>query len=867
MADIYVSPTGSGDHSGSSAANALPFGSVNLAIDLAGPGGSVMMLADKGVYNVSTPENIFNGGTASAPVTVMGVDSAGNAMNIVINGTRPDYVSQTEPGNEIFKLLSGADNLVFKNMTFNDVSSAFHAGADISNVTVENMTANNVRFFFEDLASGTNNTATISGLTIRDVDIHGFSKGAIRLQYDTHGVTIEDVLGDSMHQDGDGIAMGVHLEGTVHDVMLIRTTMENAVSSGNDYWNGDGFATEGGVHNVTFQDCVARGNADGGFDLKSSGTTLINPLADDNGRNFRLWADATLTNPTGLDPHSQGGTLGGQLQIQVLNNATVTVTGGFFSDSGSDTIVVDTNGGKAIHFSGTQFFHALGATLTTLANSTGMDGSVLHSVTATGHWSTNGWFLMGVSAGTAPSDMSLSANSVLENAANGTVVGTLSASGGTSGDTATYKLTGSAAGAFTIDSTTGQIKVLDGSKIDFESSQSLQVTAVVTNSAGSYSKSFVIKLGNVNEAPDSLVLSGGSVVDHATAGTLVGTVTGHDPDAGDTVRYALPVNYSGPFAINAVTGAITVANGATIDYQTQQSYTFNVVMTDSHGLASTKPVTIGVQNLSDVPVAINGTNAGDVIAPTGNSNYAVSGLGGNDTITTGSGDDRVTGGSGSDTIATGGGNDVITFSGTGDGSDQIAGGLGFDVVKAGANGTVIGLASLTAVEEINANGYSGVTIGLTSGNDKIDFTGVNLVGITAISGGKGNDTIVGSSGNDVILGDSGTDRMTGGAGIDTFRFGSYYDSPNGRPDTITDFTVGTDKIDLSAIDAQKHLKGEQAFTFIGAGDFTGVAGQLRFDTSDTGVTHIFADINGDGVADFQIDLVGTKTVTASDFIL
>jgi hypothetical protein len=46
-----------------------------------------------------------------------------------------------------------------------------------------------------------------------------------------------------------------------------------------------------------------------------------------------------------------------------------------------------------------------------------------------------------------------------------------------------------------------------------------------------------------------------------------------------------------------------------------------------------------------------------------------------------------------------------------------------------------------------------------------------------------------------------------------------------------------------------------------------VAGQLRIDTSHAGTTSVYGDTNGDKIADFQIELVGTQPLTSSDFVL
>jgi Ca2+-binding RTX toxin-like protein len=67
-------------------------------------------------------------------------------------------------------------------------------------------------------------------------------------------------------------------------------------------------------------------------------------------------------------------------------------------------------------------------------------------------------------------------------------------------------------------------------------------------------------------------------------------------------------------------------------------------------------------------------------------------------------------------------------------------------------------------------------------------------GSDIIDGGAGNDALFGGTGADQLRGGSGINALSGGAGADTFIFGQL-NSIN----TITDFEVGTDKIDLSEI--------------------------------------------------------------------
>ena len=107
--------------------------------------------------------------------------------------------------------------------------------------------------------------------------------------------------------------------------------------------------------------------------------------------------------------------------------------------------------------------------------------------------------------------------------------------------------------------------------------------------------------------------------------------------------------------------------------------------------------------------------------------------------------------------------------------------------------------------------------------------------------------------------------MTGGAGNDIFRFRAG-DVGNGAIDTITDFTKGQDKIDLSAIDAKSATAANEAFAFIGTQAFHKVAGELRYEVAG-GQTKIYGDVNGDGVADFTIVLSKAVALAAGDFAL
>ncbi|HEX2727096.1 MAG TPA: calcium-binding protein, partial [Beijerinckiaceae bacterium] len=107
----------------------------------------------------------------------------------------------------------------------------------------------------------------------------------------------------------------------------------------------------------------------------------------------------------------------------------------------------------------------------------------------------------------------------------------------------------------------------------------------------------------------------------------------------------------------------------------------------------------------------------------------------------------------------------------------------------------------------------------------------------------------------------GRDQMVGSAGADVFDFNALADSVVGANRDVVYFEHAEgDKIDVSNIDANAAVGGNQAFAFIGGAGFSGAAGQLRF---SGGVLQ--GDVNGDGNADFEVRIVGT--LIAGDVIL
>jgi hypothetical protein len=353
---FFVAPTARRLGDGSSWDNAASLQQLPTLVARTMPDGVVLLAGDLGSYAITAPITLTNGGVAGHPVTIEGATTTGAVSPLPeITGTRTSPYSPTgSPGTEAFRLMGGASHLRFVGLAFKNIGDGcFRFGDTIADVGIASVTATNVRRFVETLASGNAATASVTGLTVQHVDVRGFSKGAVRIGGGSSDVLLEDVFGDSQRQDGDNFAMGVSLDDTTHDVTLRRVTMSNSLDTIHAYWNGDGFAAEKGVHNLVFENTVANGNSDAGYDIKASNVTMTATSASGNKRNYRLWGTGThLSAVRGNTPSQQGGT-GTQTQVFLGPEAVVTLSSGAFTDSSPKTIVFELDGQAKLSLSQT----------------------------------------------------------------------------------------------------------------------------------------------------------------------------------------------------------------------------------------------------------------------------------------------------------------------------------------------------------------------------------------------------------------------------------------------------------------------------------------------------------------------------------
>ena len=203
-------------------------------------------------------------------------------------------------------------------------------------------------------------------------------------------------------------------------------------------------------------------------------------------------------------------------------------------------------------------------------------------------------------------------NAVQENAPAGTPVGITASAFDADGsaNTVAYQLLDDANGAFAINPETGEVTVADPTALDFESAQTMQVEVQATFADGSTTSAvFNIAVSDDDEFDLSPLVDGddvGNLVSEgANVGDLVGiTAAAFDADGSqDDVTYSLINDADGAFAIDPVTGQVSVADPGVIDYENSPSLQIEVRAESADGSSSTAVFNVAVDDVNEFSVS------------------------------------------------------------------------------------------------------------------------------------------------------------------------------------------------------------------------------------------------------------------------
>jgi hypothetical protein len=192
---------------------------------------------------------------------------------------------------------------------------------------------------------------------------------------------------------------------------------------------------------------------------------------------------------------------------------------------------------------------------------------------------------------------------VAENTAAGTTVGTVVATDGDGGVPQSWTiLSGNEGGAFAIDAG-GRLSVAKSSELDYESRERIVLSVRATDATGGGATGVVtVLLTNVQEFAPAIADQNFKVAEGSPAQTAIGTVVATDGDRKDVLSFQIiGGNDDGIFAIDSATGALTVAIGGVLDFETKPFHLLTVEAKDPAGQTASAKVSVSLIDIKEAP--------------------------------------------------------------------------------------------------------------------------------------------------------------------------------------------------------------------------------------------------------------------------
>ncbi|SHE46364.1 autotransporter-associated beta strand repeat-containing protein [Marinomonas polaris DSM 16579] len=579
-------------------------------------------------------------------------DTSGNALAA---GDSETFIIDTTAPAGVAIVRTGAENQNGSAATFTAVFSEAVSGVDAADFVLTGTAADG------SITSVTQVSDSVYTVTVSGVS----SDGTLGVNLKDSGTGITDTAGNAISAGVTG--QQVTIDNTGPSVVAINrdgavlTTADSATYTVtfNEAVTGvdvSDFSLSGGATGTvasitgsgrTYQVTVNNISGDGSLrlDLNASGTGITDTVSNAIGAGFTSGDTLTIDNTAPVVTASQAFNLDeGMVADTVIGQVKATDTNGvsqFSIQSGND------NGYFAIDNNGVVTLTSVGAAAIDYETETSYTLNIV-ATDAVGQASSAAAVTISINDinDNAPVFSSAETATLAENTAATTVVydaNATDADGTSAHNSVTYilKATGDHS-AFTIDSTTGEVKLKAAA--DYETKSSYNFTVIASDGMRSTEQDVTLSITDVNDNTPSFVSGAtGAVNENAAIGTVIYTSVASDADGtatNNTLRYSLTGTDSDKLNIDAVSGEVTLK--ASADYETQTSYSFNVIATDngagnfnSGSLSTTQAVTVSVNDLNDnTPVITSGaTGSVDENADTSTVIYTATGTDADGTAT------------------------------------------------------------------------------------------------------------------------------------------------------------------------------------------------------------------------------------------
>lgn len=211
-----------------------------------------------------------------------------------------------------------------------------------------------------------------------------------------------------------------------------------------------------------------------------------------------------------------------------------------------------------------------------------------------------------------PTGITLSNNSIIEEAGVGSLIGQMSA---IDMDGGVYAFT------FTSGYDDNSLVSIDGSSLNVGASLDFEtkpifivgVTVTDTDTGDSFNSELTINVTDANDGPTQSALSNNLVDENVPIGTVIGSFTTTDQDANDTHTYQLQTTFD--FEINGVNRSPIAIVGNNLmtdvefDFELFSTFQIRVLIEDSGTASIVKDFTIIVNDVNETPSAISLSNS------------------------------------------------------------------------------------------------------------------------------------------------------------------------------------------------------------------------------------------------------------------
>ena len=212
-----------------------------------------------------------------------------------------------------------------------------------------------------------------------------------------------------------------------------------------------------------------------------------------------------------------------------------------------------------------------------------------------------------------PTDIELNADSIEENIEGRVVIGTVRTEDEDIHDEHVYTVSNVGNNRKPITFSFAGNKLITDTSFNYEMQDSYEISITSDDGSNTFSKTFLIYVKDVNDAPSAIQLTNTSVAENDSIGTLVGILSTIDEDLlggnprGDTHLYTLVNDNDSDSEFFRISGD-RLAIDTTFNYETQSSYDLVLVTTDRDGASLQQSFTITIEDVNDVPTSLSLSN-------------------------------------------------------------------------------------------------------------------------------------------------------------------------------------------------------------------------------------------------------------------